>query len=150
MGSRSSLTIRQMADRSGFSEHTLRYYEEIGLIGPVDRDPSSGHRRYSPALAERVEALGCLRATGMSIEQLRSYLTGLAAGRKAAPAMTAPFAGHAEHLESEIAALTLRLDYARAKADLWRSRMDDDAVGEQEAVRVAEELAHRLKGSVTP
>jgi MerR family transcriptional regulator, copper efflux regulator len=40
------LTIQDVSRRSGLSEPTLRYYEEVGLIGPIDRDASSGHRRY--------------------------------------------------------------------------------------------------------
>jgi hypothetical protein len=42
-----AFTIQDVSRRSGLSEPTLRYYEEVGLIGPVDRDASSGHRRYS-------------------------------------------------------------------------------------------------------
>lgn len=33
------VTIQQAARRSGLSEPTLRYYEEVGLIGPISRDP---------------------------------------------------------------------------------------------------------------
>jgi len=40
-----ALTIQDAARRSGLSEPTLRYYEEVGLIGPIPRDASSGHRR---------------------------------------------------------------------------------------------------------
>jgi len=38
-------TIAQVARLTGLSEYTLRYYEKVGLIDPVDRDDSSGHRR---------------------------------------------------------------------------------------------------------
>jgi DNA-binding transcriptional MerR regulator len=41
------LPIQEVARRTGFSESTLRYYERIGLVGPVPRDQSSSHRRYS-------------------------------------------------------------------------------------------------------
>jgi MerR family transcriptional regulator, copper efflux regulator len=50
------LTIQDVSRRSGLSEPTLRYYEEIGLIGPVSRDARSGHRRY------RTEDLDVLQA----------------------------------------------------------------------------------------
>jgi MerR family transcriptional regulator, copper efflux regulator len=40
-----AFTIQDVSRRSGLSEPTLRYYEEVGLIGPIDRDASSGHRR---------------------------------------------------------------------------------------------------------
>ncbi|VUX37282.1 MerR family regulatory protein [Bifidobacterium longum subsp. infantis] len=29
---------------SGLPESTLRHYEQIGIIAPITRDPSSGHR----------------------------------------------------------------------------------------------------------
>lgn len=41
-----ALTIWDVSRRSGLSEPTLRYYEQVGLIGPIERDESSGHRRY--------------------------------------------------------------------------------------------------------
>ena len=43
---RGELTISEVADATGLSVHTLRYYERIGLIHPIDRAGSS-HRRYS-------------------------------------------------------------------------------------------------------
>ena len=39
------LTIQEAATQTGLSEHTLRYYERIGLISPISRAPN-GHRRY--------------------------------------------------------------------------------------------------------
>src|SRR6266702_1789706 len=36
------LTIRDVSRRSGLNEPTLRYYEEIGLIGPIARHEGSG------------------------------------------------------------------------------------------------------------
>lgn len=142
------LTIRRMAERSGFSEYSLRYYEDIGLIGPIPRDGSSGHRRYPPQAAERIEALACLRATGMSIDDMRAYLRGIAVGPDAAPEMVGLFSGHAARLEQELTSLRLRLDYVRAKAELWQSRIDADHIREQEAMAVSSHLAERLRGSI--
>ena len=33
-----ALTIQEVSRRSGLSEPTLRYYEEVGLVGPIDPD----------------------------------------------------------------------------------------------------------------
>ncbi|MFK8025799.1 MAG: MerR family transcriptional regulator [Ilumatobacter sp.] len=66
------LTPAEMADRTGVSIDTLRYYEREGLIDPVAR-AASGHRRYSVDDVLWVEVLRCLRETGMTIEQLRHY-----------------------------------------------------------------------------
>ena len=64
-------TLQEVVERSGLSEHTLRYYERIGLLDEVQRDDSSGHRRYTEEDLRIIEALACLRATGMSIDDMR-------------------------------------------------------------------------------
>jgi DNA-binding transcriptional MerR regulator len=66
------LTIQQVAQRSGLSVHTLRYYERNGLLEPVSR-ASNGHRRYSEEDIQRIEFLTKLRATGMPIRQMQEF-----------------------------------------------------------------------------
>src|ERR1700720_1587029 len=56
-----ALTIQDVSRRSGLSEPTLRYYEEVGLVGPVGRDDRSGHRRYGDADLDAAQALAYLR-----------------------------------------------------------------------------------------
>jgi hypothetical protein len=41
-----SYTIKETARVSGLTEDTLRYYERVGLVGPIGRS-SGGHRRYN-------------------------------------------------------------------------------------------------------
>jgi MerR family transcriptional regulator, copper efflux regulator len=60
-----ALTIRDVSRRSGLSEPTLRYYEEIGLIGPIARDEKSRHRRYRTEDLDVLQALACMRALGV-------------------------------------------------------------------------------------
>lgn len=68
-----TLTIQETAQRSGVSAHTLRYYERIGLIAPVER-ASSGHRRYDPGDVDRVRLPRCLRETGMGIREMIRFV----------------------------------------------------------------------------
>src|SRR5215213_64925 len=70
---RETYTVQQAAALTGLSEHNLRYYERIGLIQPVLRQESSGHRRYGSGDLVKLETLACLRAAGMPIEQMRRY-----------------------------------------------------------------------------
>ncbi|MET8900003.1 MerR family transcriptional regulator [Streptomyces sp. NPDC048232] len=128
------LTIQEMAQRSGFSEPTLRYYEKIGLLGEVARDASSGHRRYGPATVERVEALSCLRSAGMTVSGMRRYLDLLAQGDSAAAEQRELFASQAQKLAADIEQLQLRLTYLRRKADLWDARVRGDLGAERQAV----------------
>jgi MerR family copper efflux transcriptional regulator len=128
-----ALTIQDASRRSGLSEPTLRYYEEIGLIGPIARDASSGHRRYQDEDLDLLQALACMRALGVGIEDMRIYQANRSRGHEAAAEQRDLLLRHAQRIEAEIAAQYTRLDYLRAKAALWDARARADAVAEAEA-----------------
>src|SRR5512147_169738 len=66
------LTIQEVAQATGLSAHTLRYYERVGLIHPIDREQNS-HRRYTQDDVGWINFLTKLRATGMSIRDMQRY-----------------------------------------------------------------------------
>jgi MerR family transcriptional regulator, copper efflux regulator len=137
-----TLTIQDVSRHSGLSEPTLRYYEEVGLIGPIARDERSGHRRYSDGDVNAVEILTCLRAVGMGIGEMRTYLANRTRGQEAAAEQRDLLLRHAQQVEAEIAAQRARLGYLRMKADLWDARTRRDADAEAAASeRVAEAIA---------
>ena len=72
MNGNNALSVQEMAERCGVSAHTLRYYERIGLLGPVPRS-ASGHRRYSENDVGWVQLLVCLRETGMNIQDMLRF-----------------------------------------------------------------------------
>jgi len=63
------LTIQQVAQQTGLSIDTLRYYERIGLIEPISR-AESGHRRYTQQDIAWIDLLLHLRNTGMPRAQM--------------------------------------------------------------------------------
>lgn len=67
------LTIQQASKLTGLTTHTLRYYERIALLTPVER-ASNGHRRYDKQDVERLFFLNYLRLTGMPLEQMKAYI----------------------------------------------------------------------------
>ena len=127
------LSIQNAARRSGLSEPTLRYYEDVGLIGPIARDPSSGHRRYRDEEVDTLQALACLRAMGVGIEEMRTYQANRALGHAKAGDQRDLLLRHAERVEAEIETLRVHLDYLRAKAALWDARDRADTAAEAEA-----------------
>jgi MerR family copper efflux transcriptional regulator len=128
-----ALRIQAVSRQSGLSEPTLRYYEEIGLIGPVARDESSGHRRYRPEDLDVLQALACMRALGVGIEDMRTYQANRSRGHEAAAEQRDLLMRHARRIEAEIAAQHTRLDYLREKAALWDARARGDAAAEAAA-----------------
>ncbi|WP_350348778.1 MerR family transcriptional regulator [Agromyces sp. G08B096] len=67
-----ALTPAQVAEATGFSLDTLRYYEKEGLIRPVERT-AGGRRRYRRADVDWLDLIKCLRDTGMPIADLKRY-----------------------------------------------------------------------------
>jgi DNA-binding transcriptional MerR regulator len=140
-----ALTIQDVSRRSGLSEPTLRYYEEVGLIGPIDRDASSGHRRYRDEDLDTLQALACLRAMGMGIEDMRTYQANRARGRAAAAEQRDLLLRHAERIQAEIETLHTHLDYLREKAALWDARDRGDADAEAEAWKRVRVVTERME-----
>jgi MerR family transcriptional regulator, aldehyde-responsive regulator len=66
-------TIAEAAARCGLPESTLRYWERVGLLRRIERDPSSRHRRYSAPDVALLETLANLRAVGLSLADMRAY-----------------------------------------------------------------------------
>ena len=63
------LTIQQVAQQTGLSIDTLRYYERIGLLEPIGR-AQNGHRRYTQHDLAWIDLLIRLRNTGMPRAQM--------------------------------------------------------------------------------
>jgi DNA-binding transcriptional MerR regulator len=140
-----ALTIQDVSRRSGLSEPTLRYYEQVGLIGPIERDPSSRHRRYRERDVDTLQALACLRAMGVGIEDMRTYQANRALGHAAAGEQRELLLRHAERIETEIETLHVHLEYLRKKAALWDARDHGDADAEAEANLRVQEMLPRLE-----
>src|SRR5690348_2913676 len=68
----SGLTVGEAAAKVGLSVHTLRWYEQEGLVAPVGRD-AAGRRRYSPDDLDWLQLLTRLRGTGMPVREMRRY-----------------------------------------------------------------------------
>ena len=66
------LTIAQVAEATGLSTHTLRYYERIGLLDSVQRR-DNGHRVFRAEDMTWLAFLLRLRDTGMPIAQMLQY-----------------------------------------------------------------------------
>ena len=69
----SALRIGQLAERSGTSAPTIRYYEQIGLLRPASRQ-GGNQRIYGRADVERLTFIRRCRAFDFSIEQVRALV----------------------------------------------------------------------------
>lgn len=67
------LTIAQTSQRFNIPAPTLRYYESIGLMDPVEKN-ASGHRVYKEKDLRRINFIKTLRTAGVTIEQIKTYV----------------------------------------------------------------------------
>jgi len=67
------LTIKEVGEKLGLSNDTLRYYEKVGLVGPIGKT-KSGIRDYNENDVSRLEFIKCMREAEISINVLKKYL----------------------------------------------------------------------------
>jgi DNA-binding transcriptional MerR regulator len=65
-------TIGEAAEKCGLSQHTLRWYERIGLLPAIERG-SDGRRRFSDRDLDWLSTMTKLRATGMPVRDMQRY-----------------------------------------------------------------------------
>ncbi len=74
-----SLTIGELASRSGVAPSALRYYERMGLIHAART--SGNQRRYERAELRRVAFIRIAQQVGVSLEEIRAALADLPEAR---------------------------------------------------------------------
>ena len=67
-----SLSIGAVATLSGKAASSIRYYEEIGLLGKPER--ISGRRRYSPEVLRTLAVIETAQRAGLSLDEIRLLL----------------------------------------------------------------------------
>lgn len=67
------MTIGEVSKSYGISTDTLRYYEKVGLIGPIPKN-KSGIRDFNEESLRQVEFVKCMRSANLPIEALTRYM----------------------------------------------------------------------------
>jgi MerR family transcriptional regulator, copper efflux regulator len=67
------MRIGELAEQSGVSTKTIRYYEDIGLVPPAPR-LASGYRDYEPSMLDRLAFIRAAQAVGLSLGEIRSIV----------------------------------------------------------------------------
>ena len=67
------MRIGQLAERTGLSTKTIRYYEDIGILPPADR-ATNGYRTYDSGVAERISFIQDAQSAGMSLAEIQEIL----------------------------------------------------------------------------
>ncbi len=68
------LTIGQMSKINNVSEQTLRYYDRIGILKPIEVDKFNGYRYYSMKQCARLDMIQYLKSLGMRLKDIEVQL----------------------------------------------------------------------------
>jgi MerR family transcriptional regulator, repressor of the yfmOP operon len=114
------IRIGEVAERTGLTPRTIRYYEEIGLLPPPERRKGA-HRTYDDGDVERLTELTRLRdLLNISLEELKQ----LVEAEEARAAIRKQF--HASHSDAErLRLLDAALPHVETQLSLVRHRLDE-------------------------
>ena len=142
-----TLSIGQVATRTGRSIHAIRWYEAQGLIPGVVRD-KGGRRRFSEYHLRWLDLMERLRLTGMSIAQMREYTLLARQGSATLQQRRTLLAKHQARVHETIEKWTAALALIDAKVefyDEWLANGERPAVEPHNRVRRSDQssVPHR-------
>ena len=113
-----SFHIGALAQRTGRSIHTIRWYEAQGLIPGVERD-GGGRRVYGDLHIGWLDLMDRLRRSGMSIAEMRAYTALVKLGRSTLRQRREMLAAHRERVRRTIAEHRAALRLIDAKVGFY-------------------------------
>ncbi|MFD3505826.1 MerR family transcriptional regulator [Nocardia sp. NPDC058666] len=120
---RPKYSIGQVADRTGLSRDTLRWYERIGLMSYIGRD-HTGNRRFSDRDLEWLALIGRLRLTGMPVADMIRYAELVRAGEQTYPDRLTMFRQTRSDVLDKIAELQQTVAVLDYKIAIYEGRSD--------------------------
>jgi len=114
------MKIAEVSERYSISHDTLRYYERIGLIPPVNRN-GNGIRDYNELDVRRVEFIKCMRSAGLPIETLIEYVALVQQGDRTIEARKEILITQREQLVARMAEMQKTLDMLDYKIKVYEN-----------------------------
>ena len=114
------MTIAEVSKQYNISADTLRYYERIGLIPPVNRN-KNGIRDYTDEDCKWVDFIKCMRSAGLPIEVLIEYVTLFRQGNSTIEARKEILIEQRGILEEKINFMTATLERLNYKIDNYNT-----------------------------
>ncbi|MDR1038666.1 MAG: MerR family transcriptional regulator [Deltaproteobacteria bacterium] len=110
------MNISEVCRKYDISQHTLRYYERIGLLPRVPR--TAGRvRDYSERDCDYIKFVKCMRAAGFQIGPLKDYLKLVDGGPETIPARKRLLESQRDRIRDQVEEMTAVLSTLSSKIE---------------------------------
>ena len=117
------MNIKKVSEQLEITPDTIRYYERIGLVPPINRN-KNGVRDFTDLDIQRLDFIKCMRHSGLSIESLHEYMHLYSLNDdRTIPARKRILEEEVEKLDERIASLQETRAYLQHKIDVYDSQL---------------------------
>lgn len=117
------MNIKKVSEQLEITPDTIRYYERIGLVPPINRN-KNGVRDFTDLDIQRLHFIKCMRHAGLSIESLHEYMHLYSLNDdRTIPARKRILEEETEKLDERIASLQETRAYLQHKINVYDSQL---------------------------
>lgn len=116
-------TVREVAEIMGVTPYTIRYYDNAGLIPAVERGAGNS-RLFSDYNISWLKLIHCLRATGLSVEGVKSYVDMCLQGDATIPARAELIFRQEKVLREQMRHLRAQMEVLKYKKNYYQKLLD--------------------------
>ena len=117
-------SVKEVADKTGLSEHTIRYYTNLGLIPNLSRN-NNHYRMFDQEALDTLLAIKCLRGTGMSLKDIKRYMDLVQMGDSTVPTRYNIILKQKESVKNKLKEINKQLDFVNYKLSLYKEKMEE-------------------------
>lgn len=131
------MNSKEAAEMFGLTTDTVRYYERVGVIPPIERD-KNGYRIYTTRDLNWIYLAKSLRHAGVSIESLIEFATLAQLGGEVQKAQKQILQDQLQEIDEKLAEMTKTRDLLRYKIDTYDEHIAKFKTGEVTAENIEE------------
>lgn len=113
-------TIKEISREIDLAPHTLRYYENEGLMPRIDRD-IYGNRVFGEEDLNWLRFVRCLRDTGMPIKEMKHFVELMEEGDHTVPDRLEILYQHKADMEAKIEQMNTYMENVKHKIAYYES-----------------------------
>lgn len=119
-------STKEVAEMTGLSTATLRYYEKEHLLPPIART-SQKYRQYSDSDIEWIKMIQCMRRANIPIQSIKEYISLLIQGGGTLEQRFAMVQNHIEDIKQQIINLQRALVLTQKKLSFYEKLLEESS-----------------------